>query len=192
MGKVATRSALRMGVEDLPGVPAKGEIVGGFWDPLKLSVGKDDATIEWYRSAELKHGRVSMVAALGLFVQELNTGIIPNPAFTEGNGLAAVKKVYTENPAALVQIGLAIAAVEVLTASFKNNAPGDFNWDPAQITPKTEEKLFEMKTKELKNGRLAMLGVAGMLYQSALTGQATLEQINSGHISPFADGQGFF
>ena len=37
-----------------------------------------------------------------------------------------------------------------------------------------------------------MLSIAGMAYQAALTGQGTLEQIASGHISPFGDGQGVF
>ena len=103
MGKMSTRTAVKMGVEDLPGVPSKAE-AGGFWDPLKLSVGKDDATISWYRSAELKHGRVSMLAALGYYFQSLNTGIIPNPSFTETNGLKALQKVYYENPGALIQV----------------------------------------------------------------------------------------
>jgi hypothetical protein len=41
----------------------------GFFDPLKLSEGKDQETLEWYRAAELKHGRVCMLAAVGLLFQ---------------------------------------------------------------------------------------------------------------------------
>ncbi len=37
-----------------------------------------------------------------------------------------------------------------------------------------------------------MIGVAGLLVQEAITGQGFLEQINSGHLSPFNDGQGVF
>ena len=51
--------------------------------------------------------------------------------------------------------------------------PGDFGWDPLQIRPKNEDYLDELQTKELKNGRLAMLGIAGMSYQSYLTGQVS-------------------
>jgi len=49
-----------------------------------------------------------------------------------------------------------------------------------------------LQTKELKNGRLAMLATAGMTYQMYLTGQGVIEQLNSGHIFPFNDGQGAF
>ena len=84
------------------------------------------------------------------------------------------------------------AAVEVLAASIDEERPGDFGWDPAGIRPDDEDKLNELQTKELKNGRLAMLSTAGMLYQSALTGQGPIEQLTSGHLSPFGDGQGIF
>ena len=136
-----------------------------------------------------------MLAALGLWIQALDTGIIPNPAFHETNGLKALASVYHSNPGAIAQIVIAIAAVEVLSASIESKSekgPGDFSWDPANIRPKNEDNLFELQTKELKNGRLAMLGVAGMLYQSYLTGQGVFEQWTTGHIFPFGDAQGIF
>jgi Chlorophyll A-B binding protein len=37
----------------------------GFFDPLGLSAGKSDATMNYYREAELKNGRVAMAACLG-------------------------------------------------------------------------------------------------------------------------------
>jgi len=47
-----------MCVADLGAAAAPQE--GGLFDPIGLSKGKDDATLKWYRAAELKHGRVSM------------------------------------------------------------------------------------------------------------------------------------
>eukprot|EP00438_Fugacium_kawagutii_P006245 Skav223758 [mRNA] locus=scaffold7728:1247:15865:- [translate_table: standard] len=47
-------------------------------------------------------------------------------------------------------------------------------------------------TTELNNGRLAMVAMTAMLIQNGLTGQSPVEQLTSGHISPFNDGQGFF
>lgn len=49
----------------------------GFFDPLGLSSGKDEATMKYYREAELKHGRVAMAACLGWY---LNAGGV-HPAF---------------------------------------------------------------------------------------------------------------
>jgi len=192
VSRVSRHNALSMGIEDFIGSPAKAE--GGFFDPLKLSEGKDDETLRWYRAAELKHGRISMLATLGIVIQGLNTGIIPGFPVQDTNAFEALKQVYYKNPGALIQIGLAIAAIEVLCASIesKGGRPGDFGWDPANIKPKSEEALDEMQTKELKNGRLAMLSIAGMAYQTAVTGQGTIEQLASGHISPFGDGQGIF
>ena len=42
----------------------------GFFDPLKLSADGDVATFKRRRAAELKHGRVCMLATLGYIVPE--------------------------------------------------------------------------------------------------------------------------
>ena len=42
------------------------------------------------------------------------------------------------------------------------------------------------------HSRLAMLATAGLATQEYLTGQGAVEQLLSGHISPFGDGQGAF
>ncbi|CAN0357452.1 unnamed protein product, partial [Scytosiphon promiscuus] len=44
-------------------------------------------------------------------------------------------------------------------------SPGDLGFDPLGIKPKTDADLETMQTKELNNGRLAMIGIAGMLVQ---------------------------
>jgi hypothetical protein len=52
----------------------------GFFDPAGLSNGKDEATLKMYREAEIKHGRVCMLASAGLLTQELLT----NPLGIDG------------------------------------------------------------------------------------------------------------
>jgi len=52
----------------------------GFFDPAGLSKGKDEATLRQWRDAELKHGRVCMLASVGLLTQE----ILVNPLGVDG------------------------------------------------------------------------------------------------------------
>jgi light-harvesting complex I chlorophyll a/b binding protein 1 len=43
--------------------------------------------------------------------------------------------------------------------------------DPLGLKPSDPEEFAEMSTKELQNGRLAMIGVAGMVAQELVNGQ---------------------
>ena len=58
--KAARSSAVSMGIADLPGISTEtGNVV---WDPLGLSDNMDEANLRLIRAAELKHGRVAMLA----------------------------------------------------------------------------------------------------------------------------------
>ena len=49
--------------------------------------------------------------------------------------------------------------------------PGNVGFDPMKVSAKLDEKSFlAMQNKELNNGRLAMVGVAGMSAQELVTG----------------------
>lgn len=91
-------------IESYCGIPSERE--GGFFDPFGLSKNKDEETLRWYRAAELKHGRISMLATLGIVIQGFNTKIIPGFPVTETNEIEALKKVYYEAPEALVQVSI--------------------------------------------------------------------------------------
>ena len=43
--------------------------------------------------------------------------------------------------------------------------PGDVGFDPLGLKPEDPEEFATIQTKELQNGRLAMLGAAGMIAQ---------------------------
>jgi len=98
-------------------------------------------------------------------------------------GYGAVTKLYTERPEAIFQILLALAAIE--TASlFKNGqgVAGDLEWDPLDLQNKLglnadPAKKEEMQLRELKNGRLAMLGTSAMLVQEFVTGLGPYDQL---------------
>ena len=46
---------------------------------------------------------------------------------------------------------------------------GNFGFDPVGLKPKSDDDLKTMQTKELNNGRLAMLAIAGMVGQELAT-----------------------
>ena len=52
-----------------------------------------------------------------------------------------------------------------------NYLPGDLGFDPLGFKPKDEAGLMTMQTKELNNGRLAMLACAGIVAQELVTNQ---------------------
>merc|ERR1719152_845801 len=47
--------------------------------------------------------------------------------------------------------------------------PGDLGFDPLGLKPEDPDALREMQTKELQNGRLAMIGALGFLAQETIT-----------------------
>merc|ERR1712187_777060 len=52
-----------------------------------------------------------------------------------------------------------------------DHTPGDLGFDPLGLKPTDPEELKTMQTKELNNGRLAMIAAAGMIAQEYATGQ---------------------
>ena len=55
--------------------------------------------------------------------------------------------------------------------------PGDIGFDPLGLKPTDPEEFETMVTKELQNGRLAMLAAAGFLAQEAVDGKGILEHL---------------
>merc|ERR1719482_1803022 len=162
----------------------------GFWDPAGFcndANGAEGAATEgkvrFYREVELKHGRVAMLAALGFPLAEqfhpLFGGNIDVPSFSAFQQTP----LQTFWPAVV----LAIAVVEVFTIlpAFENpnvegwairsdHVAGDFGFDPLGLKPTGAAELYEMQTKELNNGRLAMIAIAGMVVQEGVTGAKLL------------------
>jgi len=59
----AQRASVHMAASDMVGVSV--ETGGKVWDPLKLSEKMDEGNLKLMRAAELKHGRVAMLANVG-------------------------------------------------------------------------------------------------------------------------------
>jgi hypothetical protein len=148
----------------------------------------------WYRAAELKHGRIAMLAAFGQLHQYFFR--INDPVFSEGDKpYKALAQVWEQRPLAAAQILLAIFAVEAL-GQFNQvkpgQAPGDLGFDPLNLRPSDAEAWEKTQLRELKNGRLAMLAVSGMMYTEWITGNGVLEAWAKNAVSPFNDGLGIF
>ena len=55
--------------------------------------------------------------------------------------------------------------------------PGDIGFDPFGLRPKDPLALEAMQTKELQNGRLAMIAAAGFMAQELANGKGILENL---------------
>merc|ERR1719270_1469872 len=148
----------------------------GFWDPLGLAANGDVATFKRRRTVEIKHGRVSMLAAMGYMTPEI-TGKWPGYLSPSAglkfadipNGLAAVSKV----PAAGWFQILAYGGYCEISGGFdeyEKGAPGDFGWKV--LTSSDPEEKTKKLAAEIANGRLAMMAIIGMFFQDGLTGSA--------------------
>jgi hypothetical protein len=165
----------------------------GFFDPLGFAAKADEKTLKRYREAEVTHGRVAMLATLGFLVGEAVEGSsflfdaqISGPAITHFTQVpdgwdALIITFIGAAEAQRAQIGW----VDPADASYDQPGllrddyyPGDINFDPLGLKPDDPEELDLMITKELQNGRLAMLAAAGFLAQEAVDGKGILEHFS--------------
>jgi Chlorophyll A-B binding protein len=65
-----------------------------------------------------------------------------------------------------------LAAVDGLAYLKENYVNGDLKFDPLGLKAKDAKAAKDQQTKEINNGRLAMIGVAGIVAQELVTGQA--------------------
>ena len=166
-------------VDNMPGALAP----MGFFDPLGLAEKANENTLKRYREAEVTHGRVAMLAVIGFFVGEAVEGSsflfdaqITGPAITHPLQIpdgwdALIVTFIGAAEAQRAQIGW----VDPANASYDQPGllrddyyPGDIGFDPLGIRPEDPEELDTMITRELQNGRLAMLAAAGFLAQEAV------------------------
>jgi len=168
----------------------------GFFDPLGFSTNVPQGKLLFYREAEIKHGRLCMLACLGILVAEkfhpLFGGNIDAPAYIAFRDTSLEKFWYV--------IALAIAIPEhIAFRTFKDlsdrgpelkinyqnpgvedgdiwtmkedRLPGDLGFDPLGLKPTDPAALLELQNKELLNGRLAMISFAGIIAQEIVTKQ---------------------
>lgn len=144
-----------------------GEDIG--FDPLRIS---DYFPMDYLREAELKHGRIAMLAAVGFIATDVGFVIHPlaTPDMTSASAHDAMAAAGVMGnmawPIAFLEIVSYIGVAEMLQGSGRE--PGDLGFGSSYLVGKSDEYVKSMKYKEIMNGRLAMLAISGMVTQSVL------------------------
>ena len=160
----------------------------GYFDPLGLCP-RNLMGVKRFREAEIIHGRVAMLASLGFLAAEnvptLTYGSNPPPLAI--NQVPDVPLLGVLFPLFLIiNIQEALRATRgwvdpasgQLFSLRESYYPGDLNFDPLGIKPKDGPDFVAIQNRELANGRLAMMAVAGMCVQELATGQPVLAALN--------------
>jgi len=146
----------------------EGMIGNAGFDPLGISTPEN---IRWMREAELKHGRMCMLAWLGYVAvdcgikfpgerYEVLTSFNAHDATVEKELFLLLLWVGTFETIGFTQI------MDMQLDPYHPRQPGDFGFDPMGIiTPENEEWY---KTAELTHARLAMLAFSAVVTQSAI------------------------
>jgi len=154
------------------------------WDPMQFSelykVSGNNPDVAWLREAELKHGRICMLAFAGILCQGGGVHLPGDMWVTAGNHWAnAPAEIAAVNPSAINQIAISIGIIEGVTCKgiadmwfgvTTIREPGDIGFDPLRLMPKDPVAAEKMKTKELKNGRMAMIAVMGLCFNEIVPG----------------------
>jgi len=159
--------------------PANGVLL---WDPLKFVKDKDQETFDKYRAAEVKHGRVAMLATVGLCVQHFVRISLVAPdkiiPLYGPNGLGALSEGQPSS-AAFGILFLMTGYVELCVLKNPEGAkPWDFG-DPAGWRKSIDYLDIDdatLATYELEHGRLAMFGVIGALSAELVSDCDAVEQ----------------
>ncbi|CAI0627298.1 unnamed protein product [Linum tenue] len=186
-----------------------GTLPGDFgFDPLGL--GSDPETLRWNVQAELVHCRWAMLGAAGIFIPEFLTkiGILNTPSWYTAGEQEYFTDTTTLFIVELIFIGWAEGRrwADILKPGcvntdpiFPNNKltgtdvgyPGGLWFDPLGWGSGSPAKLKELRTKEIKNGRLAMLAVMGAWFQHIYTGTGPIDNLfahlaDPGHATIFS------
>jgi len=155
------------------------------FDPLGLS-NIDDVGIDlyWLREAEIKHGRVAMMAVVG-FLQvelfgpapgcEMATAKCQTDAFWQ---LWGAHPQYIAFALIMIMITEMISGIATTTGRESGiREPGDFGLDPLGFAKGDAAAFERLKAQEVANGRLAMWAAAGLIVQGCTTHQGGVENL---------------
>ena len=141
------------------------------FDPMRISDQLPD--LRWARAAEIKNGRVAMLAIVGMLWQENLPHIPGGVGYSEMNPLKAVGAIPT---GAHAQIFGTIMCIEFATSNnwYNGDEPGNLGWGSKMLDGKSAAQVKDMKEKEISHCRLAMMAIAGAVTQTLMNGEPLL------------------
>ncbi len=137
------------------------------FDPMLLSTPQN---IKWMREAELKHGRMCMLAWTGYIAVDLGLRF-------PGEKYAALTSFTAHDATAKYELFMLLLLVGTfecvgITQIYRmldgesDREPGDFGFDPLMLLNPTNDAHY--REAELTHGRVAMLAFGGVVTQAAL------------------------
>jgi hypothetical protein len=156
----------------------------GFIQPPSWEPTQGLPTIYWMREAEIKNGRVAMLAWFGWLATDGAFGItlrFPGDIYSVENIPTAydAHNILVEQGsmtfmilvAGLIELTSSAALLQVSKGELTDREPGEYGLDPMGfLTGKSAEEIKRWNTREINNGRLAMLAFGGVATQTALEG----------------------
>jgi hypothetical protein len=179
--------------EELPGVLAP----VGFFNLLGFAEKADENIMKQYRDADLTDGHVAMLTNVAFFAGERVGGssFLFDSQIT-GPAISHLAQVPPPAVSFWIILIVAIGATEQYRATVgwikpenvpvakpgllrADYLPGGIGFDPLGLKPLDPEELKILQTKELQNGRLAMLAAVGFMAQELVDGKGILERFSA-------------
>ncbi|KAJ1487292.1 light-harvesting complex protein Lhcc2 [Baffinella frigidus] len=132
----------------------------------------------WAREAEVKHGRICMLAATGAIVQDLYTFPFMDKWY-QGEKMWGLHEAAIKSGAmwqVLFFVGLLEIPFLLKLANGSVDGTGDLGFDPLGLA-EDQDQFNANQLKEVKNGRLAMIAISGMTHHYFLTGKGPIDFI---------------
>jgi len=131
-------------------------------------------TLYWMREAELKHGRICMLAVTGFAAVDMGFRF-PGAKYADLTSVTAHDAMVASGnmgflflAVALIELISSVALVQAAQGS--GRVPGDFALDPMKFTQKNEKETERLRLAEVTHARLAMLAFSGMVTQAVAVG----------------------